>query len=73
MAAQLSKDTRAESKMAKCAISFVRVLFSVLSPEEAKLDDGFRLGVWIGMTSRSGDHLIFDGDEVRIEGVSRAF
>ena len=27
--------------------------------------DRFRLGVWIGKTSRGDDHLIFDGDEVR--------
>ena len=44
---------------------FECVLFKVPSPEEAKLDDRFRLGVWIGKTSRSDDHLIFDGDEVR--------
>ena len=44
---------------------FECVLFKVPSPEEAKLDDRFRLGVWIGKTSRGDDHLIFDGDEVR--------
>ena len=44
---------------------FECVLFKVPSPEEAKLDDRFRLGVWIGKTSRIDDHLIFDGDEVR--------
>ena len=43
---------------------FECVLFKVPSPEEAKLDDRFRLGVWIGKTSRGDDHLIFDGDEV---------
>ena len=44
---------------------FECVLFKVPSREEAKLDDPFRLGVWIGKTSRGDDHLIFDGDEVR--------
>ena len=44
---------------------FECVLFKVPSPEEAKLDDRFRLGVWIGKTSRGDEHLIFDGDEVR--------
>ena len=44
---------------------FECVLFKVPSAEEAKLDDRFRLGVWIGKTSRGDDHLIFDGDEVR--------
>ena len=44
---------------------FECVLFKVLSPEEAKLEDRFRLGVWVGKTSRGDDHLIFDGDEVR--------
>ena len=43
---------------------FECVLFKVLSPEEGKLDDRFRLGVWVGKTSRSDDHLIFDGDEL---------
>ena len=43
---------------------FECVLFKVPSPEDAKLDDRFRLGVWIGKTSRGDDHLIFDGDEV---------
>ena len=40
-------------------------LFKVPSPEEAKLDDRFHHGVWIEKTSRSDDHLIFDGEEVR--------
>ena len=40
-------------------------LFRVPSPEEAGLDDRFRLGVWMGKTSRGDDHLIFDGDEVQ--------
>ena len=44
---------------------FECVLFKVPSPEDAKLDDRFRLGVWIGKTSKGDDHLIFDGDEVR--------
>ena len=39
--------------------------FKVPSPEEAKPDDRFLLGVWIGKTSRGDDHLIFDGDEVQ--------
>ena len=38
---------------------FECVLFKVPSPEEAKLDDRSRLGIWIGKT------LIFDGDEAR--------
>ena len=42
-------------------------VFKVPSPEEAKLDDRFRLGVWIGKTSRGDDHLIFDGDEASSE------
>ena len=44
---------------------FECVLFKVASPDEAKLDDRFRLGVWVGKTARGDDHLIFDGDEVR--------
>ena len=44
---------------------FECVLFKVPSREEAKLDDRFRLGVWIGKTSRGDVHLIFDGDKVR--------
>ena len=44
---------------------FECVLFKVPSPEEVKLDDRFRLGVWMGKTSRSDDHLIFGGDEAR--------
>ena len=31
---------------------FECVLFKVPSPEEAKLDDRFRLGVWVGKTAR---------------------
>ena len=44
---------------------FECVLFKVLSQDEAKLDDRFRLGVWLGKTARGDDHLIFDGDDVR--------
>ena len=44
---------------------FECVLFKVPSPWEAKQDDRFRLGVWIGKTSTDDDHLIFDCDEVR--------
>ena len=43
---------------------FECVLFKVPSPEEAKLDDRFRLGVWTGKTSRGDHHLIFESDEV---------
>ena len=57
--------TRAGSTTAEVCDLFECVLFMVLTLEEAKLDDRFRLGVWVDKTSRGDDHLIFDGDEVR--------
>ena len=64
-ATQLSRGTRAGPTTARYADLFECVLFKVLSPEEWKLDDRFRLGFWLGKTARGDDHLIFDGDDVR--------
>ena len=57
-------DTQAQWLASQPALS-LKALFKVPSQEEAKLDDRFRLGVWIEKTSRSDDHLICDGDEVQ--------